>query len=119
MYKFNDNNGNNLNEKLVSNVLTKHPKLKHLKDILLSNIAMLDDDLLKEPGLDATLDLLSQYSRMELTLDKIKKTRPTEAPLLRSIRLKIELTSPLEATHEAPEFKILQSEAQNTKLYYE
>ena len=83
------------------------------------NIVTLNDNLLKEQGLEATLDLLSQYSRIELLDEKIKKTKPTEAPLPHSIRIKIELTSLLEATREAPEFKVLQGEVENVKLQYQ
>ena len=70
------------NEKLVQDILMKHLKLLYLKDALEQNIKTLDDDLLKEQGLAATLDLLSQHSCIELLIDKIKKTKPTEAPPL-------------------------------------
>ena len=119
MYQTNNNDDNTPTKKLVNDVLAKHPKLAHLKGALTNNIATLDDDLLKEQGLDATLDLLSQRSRIDLLIEKINKTRPTDAPLPRSLRIKIDLTSPLEATREAQEFKTLQSEAENIKLYYQ
>lgn len=116
------NNSNNVltsNDEYVKDILKQYPKLQHLKESLKQNIATLKYDLIKEQGLIATLDLLSQYTRIELLNDKIQKTKPTEAPLPRSIRIKIELTSPLEETREAQEFKTLQSEADNTKLYYQ
>ena len=119
MYKTNNNDEITPNKKLVNNVLAKHPKLAHLKGALTNNIVTLDDDLLKEQGLDVTLDLLLQHSRIDLLIEKIKKTKPTEAPLPRSLRIKIDLTSPLEATREAQEFKTLQSEAENAKLHYQ
>ena len=85
----------------------------------MQNVATLNYDLLKGQGLNATLDLLSQYSRIKLLQEKILTIRPTEAPLPRSIRIKIELTSSLEETREKPEFKTLQGEAENAKLYYQ
>jgi hypothetical protein len=106
-------------DQLIKEILSKHPKLAHLKASLKDNIATLNDNLLTEQGLEATLDLLSQFSRIELLDDKIKKTKPTNAPLPRSIRLNITLTSLLEATREAQEFKALQSEAENIKLYFQ
>ena len=115
----NNNNENNTNDELVKDILKKYSKLIHLKDALMKNIATLTFYLIKEQGLAATLDLLSQYSCIKLLEDKISKIKPTEAPLPRSIRIKIELTSPLEETCEAPEFKQLQSEADNIKLYYQ
>lgn len=115
-------NGNNkptTNDELIKDTLKKYPKLDHLKAVLLRNIETLNDELLKEQGLEATLDLLLKHSRIELLTEKINTTKPTDAPLPRSIRIKIELTSSLEETREAPEFKQLQSEADNVKLQYQ
>ena len=107
------------NDEEVKGILKKYPKLQHLREALNQNIATLNYDLIKGKGLNATLDLLSQYSRITLLDEKILKIKPTDAPLPRSIRIKIELTSPLEETCETPEFKTLQDEAENIKLHYQ
>ena len=107
------------NDEEVKGILKKYPKLQHLREALNQNIATLNYDLIKGKGLNATLDLLSQYSRITLLDEKILKIKPTDAPLPRSIRIKIELTSPLEETCETPEFKSLQGEAENIKLHYQ
>ena len=117
---FNNNNTNEpIDDTHVKETLKKYPKLQHLRPVLVQNVATLNYDLLKGQGLNATLDLLSQYSRIKLLQEKIQTIRPTEAPLPRSIRIKIELTSSLEETREKPEFKTLQGEAENAKLYYQ
>ena len=71
MYTTNNKTETNPNDKLVNDVLAKHPELVHLKGVLSENIATLNDTLLQEQGLEATLDMLSQYNRIKLLIDKI------------------------------------------------
>ena len=87
MYTTTTNNDTHPNGTLIKEVLAKHLNFWYLKAVLKGNIVTLNDNLLKEQGLEATLDLLSQYSRIELLDEKIKKTKPTEAPLSRFIQL--------------------------------
>jgi hypothetical protein len=103
----------------VDSVLSKHKNLDHLRDILISDIETLNEDLIQEQAVEAALLLLSAYTSIELKEEKALQTTPTDSPFPRSIRLNTVLTCSEKGTRETEAFLSLKEKADVAKLAYQ
>jgi hypothetical protein len=91
----------------VDSVLKNHKNLNHLHETLINNIGMLDEDLVKEQTVKASLHLLNNVTSIELLKEKVAKITPTDSSFPHSIRLNMTLTCSEKGTYETEAFTAL------------